>query len=110
MIKLENVSKIFGTGVYGLQDITLTIENGEFVFLVGHTGSGKTTMLRLLIREAIPTQGAINVGDFDLIRLPSRKVPHLRKKIGIIFQDLKLLMDRTIYENVLLPLQVAGVD
>lgn len=110
MIQLENVSKIFGTGATGLSDITLAIEAGEFVFLVGHTGSGKTTLLRLLVRDMLPTQGTIIVGDFDVTKIPSGKVPELRKKVGVIFQDLKLLMDRTIAENVLLPLQVAGLE
>lgn len=108
MIRLDKVSKVFGTGAAGLSDITLTIENGEFIFLVGHTGSGKTTLLRLLIREMLPTEGTITIGDLDIVSLPQKKVPHLRKKIGVIFQDLKLLMDRTIFENVLLPLEIIG--
>lgn len=109
MIQLENVSKVFGTGVAGLSDITLLIEKGEFVFLVGHTGSGKTTLLRLLVRDMLPTSGTIIVGDLDVVKLPSGKIPHLRKKIGVIFQDLKLLTDQTILENVTLPMQVASV-
>lgn len=88
----------------------LAVDEGEFVFLVGHTGSGKTTLLRLLVRDMLPTQGTIIVGDFDVTKIPSGKVPELRKKVGVIFQDLKLLMDRTIFENVLLPLQVAGLQ
>ncbi len=108
MIQLENVSKIFGTGTAGLSEVNLAIENGEFVFLVGHTGSGKTTLLRLLVRDMLPSQGTIIVGDFDVTKLPNGKIPELRKKIGVVFQDLKLLMDRTIFENVLLPLEVSG--
>lgn len=110
MIKLENVSKIFGSGVVGLDDISLVVERGEFVFLVGPTGSGKTTLFRLLIRDILPSRGSVVVADFDLIKLPNKKIPHLRKKVGVVFQDLKLLMDRTIFENILLPLEVAGVD
>ncbi len=110
MIIVSNVSKVFGTGVSGLTDINLHVEKGEFVFLVGHTGSGKTTLLRLLIRETLPTKGSIKVGNLDIVKLPSRKIPHLRKKIGIVFQDLKLLMDRTILENVLLPMEMSGVN
>lgn len=109
MIKLDKVSKTFGLGTPGLTDVTLTIEKGEFVFLVGHTGSGKTTLLRLLIHDIIATSGAITVGEFDVVKLPHRKIPHLRKKIGVVFQDLKLLTDRTIFENVVLPLDVAGI-
>jgi len=108
MIRLENVSKVFRTGSAGLSDISLTIEKGEFVFLVGHSGSGKTTFLRLLIRDTKPSKGSISVADFELTKLPSRKLPHLRKKIGVVFQDLKLLMDRTIFENVILPLEITG--
>lgn len=109
MIKLDKVSKTFGLGTSGLTDISLSIEKGEFVFIVGQTGSGKTTLFRLLIRDMIATKGSIIVGEFDVTKMPHGKVSHLRKKIGVVFQDLKLLMDRTIFENVLLPLDVAGV-
>lgn len=110
MISLENVSKKFGTGVFGLSDISFAVEKGEFVFLVGPTGSGKTTILRLLTREMLPTAGTIVVSSWDLIKLPSRKIPELRKKIGVIFQDLKLLADRTILENTVFPLEIAGIS
>lgn len=109
MIKLDKVSKTFGLGTSGLSDISLSIEKGEFVFVVGQTGSGKTTLFRLLIRDMIPTQGSIIVGEFDVTKMSHGNIPHLRKKIGVVFQDLKLLMDRTIFENVLLPLDVSGV-
>lgn len=109
MIRLDSVSKIFGTGVAGLSEINLLIDRGEFVFLVGHTGSGKTTLLRLIVRDMLPTSGTIIVSDFDVVKLPANKIPHLRKKVGVVFQDLKLLMDRTILENILLPMQVAGI-
>lgn len=108
MIRLDAVSKIFGTGVAGLSDISLNVERGEFVFLVGHTGSGKTTLLRLLVRDMLPTKGTIIVSDLDIVKLPDNKIPHLRKKVGVVFQDLKLLTDRTILENIILPMQVAG--
>lgn len=109
MIKLDKVSKTFGLGNSGLDEITLEIEKGEFVFLVGATGSGKTTLFRILIRDLLPTKGSVIVGDFDVIKLPHKKIPNLRKKIGVVFQDLKLLYDRTIFENILLPLEVTGV-
>lgn len=109
MIILENVSKKFGTGVFAISDITFSIEKGEFVFLIGPTGSGKTTIFRLIIREMIPTEGRVVVNDWDLGKLPNRKVSDLRKKIGVVFQDLKLLTDRTILENTILPLEVSGV-
>lgn len=109
MIKLEKVSKTYGSGIFSLSDISLSVEKGEFVFLVGPTGSGKTTIFRLLIRDMLPSKGTIVVGDFDVVKLPLHKIPHLRKKIGVAFQDLKLLFDRTIFENIVLPLEVAGV-
>ncbi len=108
MIILSDVYKTFTTGSVGLEDINLNIEKGEFVFLVGHTGSGKTTLLRLLIREYLPTRGTITIEDLNIALLPKNKIPHLRKKIGVIFQDLKLLMDKTILENVMLPLEIKG--
>lgn len=110
VIRLENVTKTFGTGISGLEDITFAIERGEFVSLVGPTGAGKSTLFKLLIRDMLPTSGTITVGDFDIVKLPKHKVPHLRKKVGVIFQDLKLLNDRTIFENVALPLYVAGFN
>lgn len=110
MIKLDNVTKTFGLGISGLIDITLSIEKGEFVFVVGPTGSGKTTLFRLLIRDMIPTKGSIIVGDYDLVKLPKQKIPHLRKKVGVVFQNLKLLTDRTIFENILLPLEFVKVN
>lgn len=109
MIRFEKVSKTFGTGATGLVDITLAIEKGEFVFLVGPTGSGKTTLFRLLIRDMLPTKGLITVGEYDIVKLPHHKIPHLRKKIGVIFQDLKILFDRTIFENIALPLEFSGI-
>lgn len=108
MIHVENVTKTFGTGTSALQDVTLDIDNGEFVFLVGPSGSGKTSLLRMLIRDMLPTSGRIVMNEVDIVKLPNSKIPTLRKKIGVVFQDLKLLTDRTIFENVFLPLQMAG--
>lgn len=109
MIKLEKVSKKYGSGSIVLSDINLSVERGEFVFLIGPTGSGKTTIFRLIIRELLPSEGSIIIDEWDIINLPKKKIPHLRKKIGVVFQDLKLLTDRTIFENVALPLEVIGL-
>lgn len=109
MIKLDKVSKKFGTGDAALSGITLSIDKGEFVFLVGPTGSGKTTIFRLIIREMLPSEGEIFVNEWDIINLPKKHIPHLRKKVGVVFQDLKLLLDRTIFENVAFPLEVIGI-
>lgn len=109
MIVLENVTKKFGSGAFGLSDVTFTIEKGEFAFLVGPTGSGKTTIFRLLIREMLPTHGSIVVNNWNIVKLPGKKVPELRKRVGVVFQDLKLLPDRTVFENTALPLELSGV-
>ncbi|MDP3940841.1 MAG: ATP-binding cassette domain-containing protein [bacterium] len=110
MIRLENVTKTFGTGASALIELTLAIEKGEFVFVVGPSGSGKTTLLRLLIHDMVPTTGSIFLGDLDITKIPNSKIPHLRKRIGVVFQDLKMLMDRTIFENIMLPLEMANLD
>jgi len=110
MVRLNNVSKKFPTGAFALEDVSFDIEKGEFVFLVGPTGAGKTTVFKLIIRETLPTTGEIVVDNLDIIKLASGKIPHLRKKIGVVFQDLKLLMDRTIFENIILPLEISGIE
>lgn len=110
MIRFVNVTKTYGTGSIALSDINLAIDKGEFAFLVGPSGSGKTTLLRLLIRDMVPTHGSVIVGEWDVAKLPNHKVPHLRKRIGVVFQDLKLLMDRTISENILLPLEMSDIE
>lgn len=110
MINLQNVTKKFGAGNVALEDVSFVINPGEFVFIVGPSGSGKTTLFRLLIREFKPTVGTIHIGEWDIVNLPNHRVPHLRQKIGVVFQDLKLLKDQTIFENVLFPLEVAKVS
>lgn len=109
MIKFENVSKRFPTGVSALTEVSFEVDKGEFVFLVGPTGSGKTTIFRLIIREILPTNGTIIVDNINISKLSPKRVSSLRKKIGVVFQDLKLLMDRTIFENIVLPLEVSGI-
>lgn len=109
MIRLDKVSKKFPTGVFALTDISLNVDKGEFVFLVGPTGSGKTTIFRLLIRDLLPSAGSIYVNDFDVVKIPHGKIPDLRKKVGFVFQDLKLLMDRTIFENIILSCEIAKI-
>lgn len=110
MIRLDKVTKRYKTGNTALENITFTIPKGEFVFLIGPSGSGKTTLFRLLIRDTIPSEGEIHIGDWDIVNLPNQRVPALRKNIGVVFQDLKLLRDRTIAENILFPLEVGNVD
>lgn len=109
MIQFQNVTKQYGKDTLALDHVSFEINPGSFVYLVGPTGSGKTTIFRLLIRDLRPTDGTIMVGEWDITKLKNSKIPLLRRKIGIIFQDLKLLMDRTVMENVMLPLQFTGV-
>lgn len=108
MIRFENVTKKFPDGTVALSDIDLKINDKEFLFVIGPSGAGKTTLLRLITRDLSPTSGKIKVDGTDLSKLPSSKVPELRRRIGTIFQDYKLLVDRTVFENVALALEVMG--
>lgn len=110
MVVFDHVAKKYSTTITALEDISLEIKQGEFVFLVGPSGAGKSTLLRLLTCEAIPTSGSIKVKDVDITKLKSSKIPEYRRKIGFIFQDFKLLDDRTVFENVALTLEVLGKD
>lgn len=106
MISFKNVSKKFSSTITALEEIDLEIRDGEFVFLVGPSGAGKSTLLRLLSREYLPSKGSIVVHDIDLAKLKSKDIPTYRRKVGVVFQDFKLLPDRTVWENVALALQV----
>jgi len=108
MIVFEGVSKEYDLGVQALQDVSFVIEKGDFVFVVGASGSGKSTMVRLLLKELEPTAGRIIVGGRDLARLKRSKVPLLRRNVGCVFQDFKLLPNRTAAENVAYALKVQG--
>lgn len=108
MIKLENVTKKYTRKSTGLDDVSLHIEHGEFVSIVGQSGTGKTTLVKLLIAEERPTTGRIEIGGWDITRIAHRDVPLLRRQIGVIFQDFKLLEKKTVYENTAFALQVAG--
>ncbi len=108
MIKLENVTKVYKGDNVALRDATLDIVKGEFVFLVGASGSGKSTFIRLLNREEVPEHGKIFVAGKDIAQLGTWKVPYLRRNIGYIFQDFKLLPNKTVGENVAFALEVIG--
>lgn len=110
MILFQEVSKKYGNDYGALEGVSFTIPQGEFAYLIGPTGSGKTTIFRLIIRDLIPTDGSIMLGEWDIVKLPKKKVPTLRRKVGVIFQDLKLLFDRTVGENVMLPLLFSGIS
>jgi cell division transport system ATP-binding protein len=108
MIVFEAVKKVYDPNVVALRDVSFVIEKGEFVFIVGASGSGKSTMIRLLLKELEPTEGRIIVGGRDLGRLKHSKVPLLRRNVGCVFQDFKLLPNRTAAENVAYALKVQG--
>lgn len=100
MISFQDVSKIYGNSWVALKDINLHINKGEFVFIQGPTGAGKTTLLKLIYREELPTRGEVIIANRKLRTLPLKEIPNLRRHIGIVFQDFKLLLDRTVYENL----------
>jgi cell division transport system ATP-binding protein len=108
VIEFRGVSKRYGPTDAGLNDATFSVPRGEFVFLVGSTGSGKSTLMKLLIKEVEPTAGTIRVAGRDLSEITRKKVPYYRRNIGIVFQDFKLLPDRTVHDNVAYALQVTG--
>ena len=108
MISLSHVSKRYPGGHQALQDIGFTIETGELVFITGHSGAGKTTLLKLLVAIERPTSGSIIVNGQNVGALQPRAVPFLRRRFGLVFQDHKLLFDRNVFDNVALPLQIAG--
>jgi len=100
MIELENVSKSYSTGSPALKNVSLTVEEGEFVFIVGNSGSGKSTLIKLLLKELNPTEGRIVVNGRDLGKLKRRKIAEHRRGIGCVFQDFRLLKDRNVYDNI----------
>ena len=109
MVKLTHVSKSFGE-IKALVDVSFEIKKGEFVFITGPSGAGKTTILKLILREILPTSGQVVFDGEDIVNLPQEKVPYLRQKIGVVFQDYKVLPERTVRENVEVPLAVTGVN
>jgi cell division transport system ATP-binding protein len=108
MISLQNVTKVYRNGVTALEDVSVEIDKGEFVFVVGPSGSGKSTMIRLLLKQEDATRGQVFVAGKNLARISSFKVPHLRRNVGTVFQDYKLLQDKTAFENVAFALEVIG--
>ena len=109
IIRLVNVEKTYKTGTTAIYEMNLSIEKGEFVFLIGSTGCGKSTLIKMLYREEKPTEGKIYVGGLDVGRIRNRKVYKLRRKIGVVFQDFHLLPNSTAYENVAFALEVLGL-
>ena len=108
MIKLEHVSKSYSAGIPALNDVNLEIDDGEFVFIVGDSGSGKSTMIKLLLKELEPTEGIIMVNGRNLAKIRRRQIPKFRRGIGVVFQDFRLLKDRNVYENIAFAQKVIG--
>ncbi|MEB3024492.1 MULTISPECIES: cell division ATP-binding protein FtsE [unclassified Parvimonas] len=110
MLEFIEVTKIYKNDVCALKDLSFRVEDGEFVFLIGASGAGKTSIIKMLLREVKPTSGEIIVDDIDIVKLRNRKIPHLRKKMGIVFQDFRLLEGKTVFDNIKYPLQILGVS
>ena len=111
MIELKNVSMVYNNGeTRAVDDISLTINDGEFVFLVGPSGSGKTTIIKMLTGELVPVEGSININGYDLTKMKRRSLPKLRRTLGIIFQDFRLIDNKTVYENVAFAMHVVGAS
>ncbi len=110
MIVFDHVSKTYDNGVTALEDVSLSISDGEFVFIVGASGAGKSTFLKLIMREEVPTGGSIRVGDYDLNALPPRDVPYLRRTMGVVFQDFRLIRSMTVFDNVAFAMRVIGAS
>ena len=108
MISLQAVTKVYRNGVTALEDVSVEVEKGEFIFVVGQSGSGKSTLIRLLLKEEEVTKGSVYVAGKNLAKITSWKVPYLRRNIGTVFQDFKLLTDKTVFENVAFGLEVIG--
>ncbi len=110
MIEFQGVSKRYEEGNRALQDINITIDDGEFVFIMGRSGAGKSTLLKMLLKEVEPSEGHLFVNDTDLTRLPRRRIPKYRRTLGMVFQDFRLLKDRNVFENVAFALRVVGAS
>lgn len=108
MIKLQKVSMVYGNGIHAIREMSLEIADGEFVFLVGESGSGKSTITKLLTAELRPTSGMIQVGDFRLDKIRRSQIPKLRRTLGVVFQDFRLIENKTVYENVEFVMRAVG--
>jgi len=109
MIQFFHVTKTYAQGMQALSDVSVHVEKGEFVFLTGPSGAGKTTFLKMVFREEIPSSGQVVVNNQDVATMPARRVPYLRRQVGVVFQDFKLLPRKTVFENVAFATQVIGL-
>ncbi|HEV2282472.1 MAG TPA: cell division ATP-binding protein FtsE [bacterium] len=107
-VRFSGVSKTYPNGIEALRDVSLEIGTGDFVFIVGATGVGKSTLLKLIYREELPTRGTVSVEGRDVTRMPAREIPYLRRRVGVVFQDFRLLPRKTAWENIAFALEVTG--
>ena len=110
MIEISKLTKTYDRGTKALKDVNITIDDGEFVFITGRSGSGKSTLIKILLKEVEPTSGRVVVNDMDLRKMPRRYVPKYRRRLGVVFQDFRLLKDKTVYENVAFAQRVVEAD
>ena len=110
MIEFRNVTKVYSTGIAAVNNTSLYIEKGEFVFIVGSSGCGKSTLMKMIMKEVEPNSGHIFVNGIDITRISKRRIPNLRRSMGIVFQDFRLLPDKTVYENVAYAMRVIEAD
>ena len=108
MIEISKLTKTYDRGTKALRDVNITIDDGEFVFITGRSGSGKSTLIKILLKEVGPTSGRVVVNDMNLGKMPRRYVPKYRRRLGVVFQDFRLLKDKTVYENVAFAQRVIG--
>ncbi len=106
MIKIDNVTKIYDNGAVAIKDISINIKKGEFVFVIGTSGSGKSTFMKMLLKEIEPTKGSIKIDGINISNIKRNEIPYLRRKIGVVFQDFRLLPSKTVYENIAFAMEV----
>ena len=108
MIEFDNVSKTYANGTEALKNVSLRIEDGEFVFIVGSSGAGKSTFLKIMMREQVPNKGTVIINGFNLNKLKKKQIPMFRRTLGIVFQDFRLIQNMTVYDNVAFAMRVIG--
>lgn len=110
MIEFKNVTKTYGSGVDAVKNANFTINDGDFTFLVGASGSGKSTLIKLILKEENPTAGAIYIDNKDITKIKDKRIPYLRRSMGVVFQDFRLLQDKTVYQNVAFAMQIVNAS